>query len=267
MSVKLIFVDVDDTLYSKRTRKVPDSARTALKKAQQNGHKVLINTGRPMAYFEKEILDLDFDGYLCSNGQYIMIDNQLVYHRTFPKDTLEAVMNACEKYHIFGTLEGDQCSYFRNHDIDFHPHYGFMIQAFDLEPEMPHEFSWDNAGSCEKIIVFGGEGSDVPGFLKELDRFRDVLDYITIDDTQFEILVKGHNKATGLEEAVKYYQTSLENCYAFGDSNNDTEMIQTAGHGIAMGNACEELKEIADYITTDIDEGGISHGLNHFHLI
>ena len=104
-------------------------------------------------------------------------------------------------------------------------------------------------------------------FLKELDRFHDVLDYITIDDTQFEILVKGHNKATGLEEAVKYYQTSLENCYAFGDSNNDMEMIQTAGHGIAMGNACEELKKAADYITTDIDEDGIFNALRHFHLI
>ena len=80
------------------------------------------------------------------------------------KDTQKAVMAACEKYHIFGTLEGAKCSYFRNHDIDFHPHYGFMIQAFELEPEMPHEFSWDNADSCEKIIVFGGEGSDVPGF-------------------------------------------------------------------------------------------------------
>ena len=54
MSVKLIFVDVDDTLYSKRTRHVPDSARAALQEAQRNGHKIFVNTGRPLAYFEQE---------------------------------------------------------------------------------------------------------------------------------------------------------------------------------------------------------------------
>lgn len=67
--------------------------------------------------------------------------------------------------------------------------------------------------------------------------------------------------------AAQYYHTSAANCYAFGDSNNDAEMIKAAGHGIAMGNACNELKAIADYVTTDIDEDGIMNALKHFELI
>ena len=267
MSVKLIFVDVDDTLYSKRNRHVPASARAALQEAQKNGHKIFVNTGRPLAYFEQEILDIGFDGMICTNGVYIMIENSLVYHKTVPKDVQKAVMDACVRHHIFGTLEGEKCSYFRNHDADFHPHYGFMIQAFDLAPEMPHEFSWNHADSCEKMIVFSGEGSDMPGFLKELDQLSDVVDYIRITDDQYEILLKGHSKGTGLLKTSQYYHTSTDNCYAFGDSNNDTEMIKAAGHGIAMGNACDELKSIADYVTTDVDEDGIMNALKHFKLI
>ena len=71
---KLIFLDVDATLYSKEQRLVPESAITAIHAAQKNGHKVLINTGRPLVYFEKEILDIGCDGYLCSNGVHILLD-------------------------------------------------------------------------------------------------------------------------------------------------------------------------------------------------
>lgn len=107
----------------------------------------------------------------------------------------------------------------------------------------------------------------MPGFLKELDQLGDVLDYIRITDDQYEILLKDHSKGTGLLKASQYYHTSTDNCYAFGDSNNDTEMIKAAGHGIAMGNACDELKSIADYVTTDVDEDGIMNALKHFKLI
>lgn len=70
---KLIFLDVDATLYSKEQRLVPESTIKAIHEAQENGHKVLINTGRPLVYFEKEILDIGCDGYLCSNGVHILL--------------------------------------------------------------------------------------------------------------------------------------------------------------------------------------------------
>lgn len=267
MNGSLIFLDVDDTLYSKSQRLVPPSAIEGIKEAQKNGHKVLINTGRPFAYFEKEILDIGFDGLLCSNGVHIILDGETVYSRTVPEDTMHFVMESCENNGIFGVLEGRRCSFFRDHNIDFHPHYGFMIQAFDLAPYMPHKFSWDQADECDKMIVFAGEGSNVPGFLKDLDSISEVMDYIRIDDTQYEILLKGHDKGTGLVFTADHYNVPLDRCYAFGDSNNDTEMILRAGHGVAMGNACDELKENVEFVTTHVDQDGIYNGLKHYGLI
>ena len=86
---KLIFLDVDATLYSKEQRLVPESTIKAIHEAQENGHKVLINTGRPLVYFEKEILDIGCDGYLCSNG----VTSFLMAKRSITKQFLKQWSN------------------------------------------------------------------------------------------------------------------------------------------------------------------------------
>ena len=148
---KLIFMDVDATLYSKEQRLVPESTIKAIHEAQENGHKVLINTGRPLVYFEKEILDIGCDGYLCSNGVHILLDGETIYHKTVPETVVEQIKRICEENNIYGTFEGEKCSYFRDHNVDFHPHYGFMITAFDLAPYMAHELH----GIMLKILIKG----------------------------------------------------------------------------------------------------------------
>lgn len=150
---KLIFLDVDATLYSKEQRLVPESTIKAIHEAQENGHKVLINTGRPLVYFEKEILDIGCDGYLCSNGVHILLDGETIYHKTVPETVVEQIKRICEENNIYGTFEGEKCSYFRDHNVDFHPHYGFMITAFDLAPYMAHEFTWDHVENPDKGLV------------------------------------------------------------------------------------------------------------------
>ena len=230
---KLIFLDVDATLYSKEQRLVPESTIKAIHAAQKNGHKVLINTGRPLVYFEKEILDIGCDGYLCSNGVHILLDGETIYHKTVPETIVEQIKRICEENNIYGTFEGEKCSYFRDHNVDFHPHYGFMIT----------------------------------GFVDALDSISDTMDYIRIDDTQYEILLKNHDKGTGLTYVADHLNISTDDCYAFGDSNNDISMFKAAGHGIAMGNACDELKEIAEYVTDSVNDDGIYHAFEHYHLI
>ena len=165
---KLIFLDVDATLYNKEQRAVPESAIRAIHKAQEKGNKVFINTGRPLVYFEKEILDIGVDGYLCSNGVHLIVDGKTIYHKIVPESVVEKIKQICETYHIYGTFEGEKCSYFRDHNVDFHPHYGFMITAFDLAPYMNHEFSWDHVKDPDKVILFGGPGSDMSGFVNAL---------------------------------------------------------------------------------------------------
>jgi hydroxymethylpyrimidine pyrophosphatase-like HAD family hydrolase len=83
----------------------------------------------------------------------------------------------------------------------------------------------------------------------------------------YDINLKGDLKADGVRILMDYFKIKSEDIYAFGDGINDVSMIKLAGHGIAMGNACEELKSVADYITDNVDDNGIINALKHFKLI
>lgn len=82
-----------------------------------------------------------------------------------------------------------------------------------------------------------------------------------------EAVPKGYSKATGIEFLIKHLGGTKEQCYAFGDSINDLEMLQYVPHSIGMGNAVAKVKEIAEFVTTDVDEDGIANALLHYHLI
>ena len=82
-----------------------------------------------------------------------------------------------------------------------------------------------------------------------------------------EALMKRSHKAAGMEHISEYFNLNLEDSIAFGESLNDLEMIETAETGVAMGNGRTELKEVADYITADVEAAGIYKGLKRLNLI
>ena len=84
------------------------------------------------------------------NNKLIFLDGETIYHKTVPKTVVEQIKRICEENNIYGTFEGEKCSYFRDHNVDFHPHYGFMITAFDLAPYMAHEFTWNHVENPDK---------------------------------------------------------------------------------------------------------------------
>jgi hydroxymethylpyrimidine pyrophosphatase-like HAD family hydrolase len=74
-------------------------------------------------------------------------------------------------------------------------------------------------------------------------------------------------KAKGIGQVLAHYGLTPEEAIAFGDSDNDLDMLQAVQIAVAMGNACDEAKQCADYITTDVDDDGIWNALKHFELI
>ena len=71
----------------------------------------------------------------------------------------------------------------------------------------------------------------------------------------------------GIKQYLKLAGIAPEETIAFGAADNDVDMIRFAGIGVAMGNASEEVKAVADYVTADIDDDGIEKALKHFNLI
>ncbi len=74
-------------------------------------------------------------------------------------------------------------------------------------------------------------------------------------------------KTAGIQKLLEHYRLSADSIMAFGDDNNDVDMLEFAQIGAAMGNTSKKAKEVADYVTTDIDNDGIANALKHFHLL
>ena len=82
-----------------------------------------------------------------------------------------------------------------------------------------------------------------------------------------DVIPKDGGKNTGIDAVIAHFGIKLEETMAFGDGGNDIDMLKHAGIGVAMGNAGENVKEIADYITTSVDDDGITNALKHFNVI
>ena len=82
-----------------------------------------------------------------------------------------------------------------------------------------------------------------------------------------DVTAKGDTKQKGIDEIIRYFDIKLEDTMAFGDGGNDISMLRHAAIGVAMGNANDDVKETADYITTSVDEDGIQKALKHFGII
>lgn len=82
-----------------------------------------------------------------------------------------------------------------------------------------------------------------------------------------ELVPKGFNKAVGIATVIRLFDISWENTVVFGDSNNDLAMFEYAAIKVAMGNASPKIKELADYVTSDMFHYGIRDGLKYLKLI
>ena len=82
-----------------------------------------------------------------------------------------------------------------------------------------------------------------------------------------DITAKGNTKQKGIDEIINHFGIRLEETMAFGDGGNDVSMLRHAAIGVAMGNAVDEVKEHANYITTSVDEDGVANAHKHFSII
>ena len=100
-----------------------------------------------------------------------------------------------------------------------------------------------------------------------LVRFAD--DFLILEHVEnvVEFVPKGTSKATGIKWLCNHLDIPLDETYAIGDSVNDLEMLESVGHGIAMGNSMPPVKEIAEYVTSDISDDGVKNALKHYGLI
>jgi len=256
---RILFFDIDGTLIAEHQHIVPESAVEAIKEAQKKGHICVVNTGRSDAlvkdWLQKQV---PFDGYLLGCGTRITYKGEVLLQQTLTKDQARLVIDMLKKHHIDAILEGTENCYHGAVEEMSHPQFQEYAKHF---VGMGFGTLEESVGKFDKFYCFAGERSVIDAFLQDIG---DIMWAIDRGAGYYEVVPKGFSKASGMKFLADYLKMSMEQTVAIGDSNNDRAMMECAGFSIAMGNAVDAIKEMADFVTTDVKEDGIKNALALF---
>lgn len=258
-TIKAIFFDIDGTLVSPTTRKIPESAITSLKKLQDQGIRIIVATGRSIRAVEP-LRYLGFDGYVTFNGS-----------ACYDKDGNQLSRNTISGESISRLIDfGD------NRPVNFILMYEDRVALNHADPaitdiyiklQLPVPPLLDRS-SADMINVLQANVFISP---EEETAFMETVmpDCIAARWTPrfADVNPAGISKKIGLELFCEYFDLSASETMAFGDGGNDIRMLQHAGIGVAMGNAGDNVKSVANYITTHADDDGILNALKHFGIV
>lgn len=257
--IKAIFFDIDGTLLSFNTHSIPQSAVDTINAVKKQGIKVFLATGRLLRQIQK-FDGLEFDGFITVNGSYcITTDGNVIFKRTISKSELESLIsfeaNNVHFPYSFMLNSGTYINYI-NHDVEY------LAQLVKVNLPNVGDLSGMTDDEVFQINIY------VDNLLEERI-MNDVL--LSCESSRWnpvfaDINVKGINKRVGIDKFLEYYDIDLSETMAFGDGGNDIEMLKHVAIGVAMGNAGDNVKQIADYVTDSVDNDGIEKALKHFIL-
>lgn len=255
--MKYFFFDIDGTLTDHKTHRIVESAKETINKLRENGHFVAIATGRfhykAMDFAEK----IEIDNVVCSGGGCIVINNEIVEDEPLNLEATKELLRRAEEDDVGYLL------LLEDNDKVFLKDMKFLAQA-GLRRELT-SYVLDENLDIEKLdkiykVYFSIKESDIDKYswCKSLTRMRLHPNYF----------VHQHDKKReGILKMMEYLKADPHEVVVFGDDLNDIDMFKGPWFKIAMGNAKEELKNIADYVTDTNINDGIKKACEHFKWI
>lgn len=250
-NIKAVFFDIDGTLVSFKTHEVPQSAKEAIHKVRQRGVKVFIATGRPMPFINN-LKDVEYDGIMSVTGACCMTaDGEIIQSQPVEKSDIERLIKETSQRPMPVLFAGKDKAIGCMIDADRKSVEEVMTL---LSLEVPEEQPMTKALEMEvlQVIAFFTTEEE-PRMMSEVLKGCDAARW---HPAFADCIHKGTNKASGIDAICQYYGIDLQDTMAVGDGGNDITMLRHAGIGVAMGNASDEVKAHADYITDDVDNDG-----------
>ena len=260
---KLLFFDLDGTLFVNGTQTFPDSVPEALNRAHEKGHLLFLNTGRVPCHLPPVLDSLPLDGRICGCGASIQLGSRLL--RSFSLDHAQSMQ----------TLE-----LFRASDI---PAFFEGRSRISFDPLLPRT-PWTDSLSrlCRDMHILGSCSDPDFTFIKffaftdDEDRIREIARCAPVS---FQCVNRGgspcgwegvpldFSKGRAIAETAQALGASIEDCIAFGDSSNDLAMLEACPVSVAMMNAPEHVKKACTLVTDLPEQDGILHAMERLELI
>jgi Cof subfamily protein (haloacid dehalogenase superfamily) len=255
-TVKIVFFDVDGTLL--HDKQIPDSAKKGIELLKQHDILPVIATGRSEYEMRPIRESLGIDWALTCNGSHIGHRGKTVIGTPFPQKWIVEWMELAREHDHTFLLYGAENFYSNRPDCPYflqaRREIGFMDpQTFEHPADLPPIY---------QCIFFGDETAEKHYTAGKADdlylhRWR---------PWALDLNPGGINKKIGIQRLLEHLGLSPDQAAAIGDGRNDIEMIEYVGLGIAMGNACPELLQVADRVTRHAGEDGILHAVEQYIL-
>lgn len=265
MKYKLIAFDVDDTLLTTEKVISPKTKR-ALLNAQKDGIKLCVASGR-LPYgvkpYAEELEILKNGGYYFgfNGGAVLNSENKLIGTTYLDSKYIEPVYDVLRPTNITTMVHKGDIIYADRKVNDYtHIETDVIGLPLNLVDDIAEFVDW----KLHKILLSGE-----PGELKEVEKILveklgSEVDIYFSAPWFLEVMPKGVNKGIGVRKVCSDMGIALDEVIAFGDNYNDVSMLSMVGMGVAMGNADDEVKSSADYVTDTCDNDGIAKALSKF---
>ena len=255
--IKLVFFDIDETLYVKDKAYVPPSVYTAIRKLKERGIVPGIATGRARGVFPREIDELieqeNIDMMVTINGQHNSYQGKVIERHPIAIAKIERLIEFFEQHRIIYAFISNE-----------------RIAVSAITPEMQAAL---NPITTEYVVdkqhyrqhevyqMLAFYDASQAALIQASGVLAGDLKVLRWHEYSVDVLEDAGSKARGIDTLARHLGYTADNVMAFGDGINDSEMIAHVGLGVAMGNALPELKQMAQYVTSDIEDDGILNAL------
>lgn len=263
---RLLVLDIDGTLTNSKKRITP-ATLNALLALQEKGIKVVLASGRPTAGMRALAKELKLDHYgsfiLSFNGAKIINckTEEIIYQNVIPKQVIPHLYAAALKHKV-GIISYEADCVIAGTPMDSYIEKEAFINQIPVKEvsNFPDYLTFD-VNKC----LMTGEGTYLATVEEKMkEEFGSELNIYRSEPYFLEIMPQHVDKAYSLGKLLEHLGLSKEEMICCGDGFNDMSMIQFAGLGVAMANAQEKVREVADYITLSNDEDGIVHVIDKF---
>lgn len=288
MNKKIIFFDADGTIV--KGSKMSYLVVKAFEKLKENGHILVLSTGRALPAIDGLLKEMNFGNIICSAGGTVVINDKIVYSNPMKKESQKEILDYFDKHNIFYNMESNEYIYVKKGEKErylrlFQPpkkgtiseeEYNKTISLIEKVSNRTKEIEDPMTIDIHKVHYYEADilydGRECPITYNEIDKdlgkkYKCVPLSLSKNFSGGEVCEKEVSKKSGMKIILDFYKVNKNDIYAIGDDYNDIEMLEYANTSIAMGHSPEEVKKICNYITKDIDNDGFYYAMKHFELI
>jgi Cof subfamily protein (haloacid dehalogenase superfamily) len=273
---KAIFLDMDGTILNHQN-KVSIHTKEIIDELRNRGLYVFIATGRAFDEIEGVVPPgFQVDGFVTSNGMAGYVGKEVIFKHSLSLELVETVIKKAREnlvyYELFPygsariTLKQDR-KYVENEIREPKPESVGINEWLSRKQAIKEEIAWGDhivGNEFSKFYFFARSKEHINRWKKELDQLKQEIDFTTSISSEHnvELMVANVNKATGIQQMLKHFDLSETETMAIGDSDNDLSMLRLVNYAVAMKNAPDRIKEMADDVTEfTCDEEGVYYYL------